>query len=493
MTTTTAPDLPAGALSAGEVLAGLAAARSAEHAAAARTLVLAATWADLHPAPEPGWVACFAVPGAEQGEPIAGPGCPEVAEFCCAELGAVLGVSTDAAKRLLGHALELRHRLPRLWALVQAGRVPPWQARRVAEATIHTCPRLTLEAARWVDGQVAAAAGKIGPTQLDRLLTEALTRFHLTADPAADPASDPVDGWLHHDPRHATVEADHVGIAGTMRLHAELSIADALDVDHALTAGADALRRLGHEASLDIRRSLALGDLARTQTALDLHTPDPDSEPGPGPSPDTPTPRARAGRVARELVLHVHLAAAALGDGTLLFDPLGRLEEGHRLVLLDHVRSWCADTRTRIRVQPVIDLNIEQTATGYAVPDRLRDQVILRDHTCVFPWCPRPARRCDLDHVIPYDPRARAEPRVEARTEARTEDRSQPGPTSTANLAALCRRHHRLKTHSAWRVQMPQPGVLIWTSPHGHRYRRDATGTTPLDPTGPRRPEPARP
>ena len=52
-----------------------------------------------------------------------------MAEFCVAELGGVLGVSTVAAKKLIGHALELRHRLPRLWAQVHAGRVPAWRAR----------------------------------------------------------------------------------------------------------------------------------------------------------------------------------------------------------------------------------------------------------------------------------------------------------------------------------------------------------------------------
>ncbi|HEX5916841.1 MAG TPA: HNH endonuclease signature motif containing protein, partial [Nocardioides sp.] len=106
---------------------------------------------------------------------------------------------------------------------------------------------------------------------------------------------------------------------------------------------------------------------------------------------------------------------------------------------------------------------------AYAVPDRTREQVILRDRTCVFPWCTRPARRCDIDHVIPHDPDAQAE------------GRPQPGPTQTDNLAALCRSHHRLKTHTAWRYAMPAPGVFEWTSPHGHSYRRDHTGTSPID------------
>ncbi|MCP3422470.1 hypothetical protein NCI01_11745, partial [Nocardioides sp. STR3] len=73
--------------------------------------------------------------------------------------------------------------------------------------------------------------------------------------------------------------------------------------------------------------------------------------------------------------------------------------------------------------------------------------------------------------VIPHDPDAEAE------------GRPQPGPTATWNLACLCRSHHRLKTHSAWRYEMVAPGVFEWTSPHGHGYRRDHTGTSSIDPT----------
>ena len=38
---------------------------------------------------------------------------------------------------------------------------------------------------------------------------------------------------------------------------------------------------------------------------------------------------------------------------------------------------------------------------------------------------------------------------------------------------------------------MIAPGVFEWTSPHGHHYRRDHTGTTHIDPDEP--PEPPEP
>ncbi|NPC43636.1 HNH endonuclease signature motif containing protein [Nocardioides sp. zg-1230] len=445
-------------LSASDLLRAIRSSREIEHAEAARQLVLAAAWADLHPPESIHDAASFSAAGWEHEEPIAGEGAPLVAEFCVAELGTVLGMSSTAAKKLIGHALELRHRLPRLWGQVHAGRVAAWQARAVAETTIHSSPSLTKEAAEFVDAQVAAVAGRVGPAQLDRLVAEAIKRYDLAT---ADPAADPEDGYLYVDPRHVTVDTQDVHFAGTMRIEADVDIADALDLDRAVARGAEMQKALGSALSLDARRAKALGDLARTQTALDLA--------GAGTDPQ----RLPA---AREVVLHAHFDAhfdAGFSGDTTVFGPTGRLEEGQRLVLLEQVKSWCADSRTKVTIKPVIDLNTQLATDAYDIPGRIREQIVLRDRTCVFPWCTRPARRCDIDHVIPHDPDAAAE------------GRPQPGPTKTDNLAALCRFHHRLKTHSSWRYQMVAPGVFEWTSPHGHRYRRDRTGTGAIDPDPP--------
>ena len=157
--------------------------KATEDRAAADLLAAAARWADLHPPESIDSAASFTIGGGllgrEHEEPIAGPGCPLVAEFCVAELGTVLGISTLSAKKLIGHALELRHRLPRFWTQVHTGHVPAWRARTVAEATIHAAPSLTPAAAAWVDSQVAAVAGRIGPAQLDRLVAEAIKRYEL--------------------------------------------------------------------------------------------------------------------------------------------------------------------------------------------------------------------------------------------------------------------------------------------------------------------------
>jgi hypothetical protein len=447
-------------LSPADLLASIKASRDLEHAEAARQLTLAAAWADLHPPESIHDAASFTVPGCEHEEPIAGEGAPLVAEFCVAELGTTLGISTTAAKKLIGHALELRHRLPRLWQQVHAGRVPAWRARAVADITIHSSPALTREAAGFVDAQVAAVAGRIGSAQLDRLVAEAIKRYDLAT---ADPTQDPEDGYLAVDPRHVTVNDQDVHYAGTLRIEAEVDIADALDLDRAVAHHAAVQKALGSELPLDARRAKALGDLARTQTALELHVT------GESASTESDQPNLPA---AREVVIHAHFDASMSGEQTV-FGPTGRMENGQRLILLDQIQSWCSDSRTKVTVKPVIDLNTRLTAQGYRVPDRIREQVQLRDRTCVFPGCARPARGCDVDHVVEYD------------HDAEAEGRPQPGPTRTDNLACLCRFHHRLKTHSGWRYAMVENGVFEWTSPHGHRYRRDHTGTTDLDPPAP--------
>jgi hypothetical protein len=307
-----APDLTAS-----DLLALARDRKAAEDQAAAELLEVAARWADLHPPESIHHAAAFTVPGCEHEEPIAGQGCPLVAEFCIAELGTVLGISTTAAKKLIGHALELRHRLPRLWAQVHTGRVPAWRARLVAETTIHTTPALTLDAAGWVDAQIAAVAARIGPAQLDRLVAETLKRHDLATP---DPAADPEDGYLSVDPRHATLHDEDVHYAGTMRFEAELDLADALDLDRALTHGAATLKALGSADTLDARRAAALGDLARTQTALDLAGADADRDHLPP---------------AREVVLHAHFDGTTGEDGLTVFGPIGHLEERQRVLLLD--------------------------------------------------------------------------------------------------------------------------------------------------------------
>ncbi|HSE71260.1 MAG TPA: hypothetical protein VLA97_10930, partial [Nocardioidaceae bacterium] len=99
----------------------------------------------------------------------------------------------------------------------------------------------------------------------------------------------------------------------------------------------------------------------------------------------------------------------------------------------------------------------------YEAPARIRETVLLRNPCCPFPWCSNLSRAKDLDHVTAYVP---------------PEQGGGPGQTGPGNLAAPCRRHHRLKTHGGWSYTMPEPGIYLWVSPLGRRYLVDHTGTT---------------
>jgi len=273
--------------------------------------------------------------------------------------------------------------------------------------------------------------------------------------------------------RHVTFHDQPAGQAaytGTWDLTATLDIADALDLKAAVQAGAAQLAALGSTETLAVRRSQALGDLARHQPTLNLQTPVRRSSEDETParcSSDVEIPRVPA----RQVVLHVHLSHDALKG----HDPTARLEHAHTLITPDHVKTWCGSPDTaKITVRPVLDLAACDEVDSDTVPDRHRDQITIRDSTCVFPWCSRPARPtnphttnpeatgtstghgCDADHIHP---------------------RARGGPTCPCNLAPLCRRHHRLKTHTPWTYTTLDPGTYQWTSPHGYHYLKDHTGT----------------
>ncbi|MEZ5097511.1 MAG: HNH endonuclease [Nocardioides sp.] len=419
--------------SAAEVLAGLRDDQAAVRSAEVRLLTRAVEWAALHSAdsvhPEALWLGAV---------PLAGAGAPSVREDAVVELAAALGMSTDAGRAYLGDALELRHRLPRLWGRVVDGQVPVWRARRVAAAT-HCLSR---EAAAWVDGQVASYAHRVGPATLEALVADALRRFQPEDTQARLDASG--------DRRHVTVHRDEVSYAGTVPVTAELDLPDALDLDLALSLGAAQLLECGSGDSLDARRATALGELARRDLTL--------TYPTDGDEPSDPAASTRTEPV-RPVTLYVHLSDSAVSGATPGLS--GRCEATGTAVDVDTVRAWCG--AGQVTVKPVIDLADHVRVDAWEVPERLAERVRLRDGSCVFPWCTRPARPrrgCDCDHVVPH---------------------ARGGPTCPCNLAPLCRRHHRMKTHAGWSYTSPEVGSYVWRSPYGQRFLRDHRGTLDLD------------
>ncbi|WP_244929553.1 HNH endonuclease signature motif containing protein [Nocardioides sp. W7] len=413
------------------LLAFVRAERQAEARAAANLLASAVAWAAMH-STESFDEAASLVPGSQEPVAIAGEGAPLVAEFSVLEFAAALGLSTDAGRIYLGDAVELAHRLPNLYGRVQALDLPVWRARRIAKATSD----LPMEGAAYVDAHLHAVAHKVSIAQLDRTVEEA----RVTYDPAEAKAR-----WeAAFEARHFDIESQQVSFDGTVDVHGTLDLADALDLEDAVARRARELGQLGLDVALDIRRSIAVGDLARRQLALELNTEEPED---------------RQRKRPRQVVLHVHLSDAALGTTTSDDLHLARVEETRSFVSADQVKTWCANSDTQVTVKPVIDLDGHVHVDAYETPDRLRERQVLLQHACVFPWCRKPARRCDCDHI---DPAARG------------------GPTCDCNIGPLCRRHHRAKTHTRWRYDKLDDTTFVWQTPNGLLFRRDHIGTTEL-------------
>jgi hypothetical protein len=413
------------------LLAYVGARRTAVMRGEADQLAAAVAWAGMHSTDSPDDAAVL-VAGAEDALTIAGPGAPLVAEFSVLEFAAALGLSSDAGRMFLGEAVELAHRLPRIYARVQSLDLPAWKARRIAKTTLD----LPMAGAAYVDAHLASVAHKVSIAQLDRTVEEARVRF--------DPDEAMARRIAAQEGRHFDIETHQVSFDGCVDVHGTLDLADALDLEDAVARRARDLGALGLDAPLDVRRSIAVGDLARRQLSLDLNV-DQDDQGG----------RTKP----RQVLLHVHLSEAALaGAGPDL--ALARVEETRSFVSAEQVKTWCANPDTQVIVKPVIDLADHVHVDAYETPDRLRERQVLLQHTCVFPWCQRRARRADCDHI---DPAARG------------------GTTCDCNIAPLCRRHRRAKTHTRWRYDKTDDTSFVWRSPNGLVFGRDHHGTIPLD------------
>lgn len=429
-------------LDAGETMAFLGEQRRIADQAEARLLAAVAHWADLHPLESLpyGTTTRASGDGRDRAVPLAGEGTPEVAEFAIADLATTLGLSDSAARGLLGDALELRHRLPRVWARVVDGTLQTWRARRIAQRT----RGLRREAAGRVDPDVAPLAHRVGPGKIQDLVEAAAMRV----DPEAAEESRASASQM----RAVTVYP--ITPEGTATVICELDGPDAKAFDHAVAHLAAVQAALGDDSPLDVRRAKAVGLLADPAQALALMSEVPDR-----------LPLAR-----REVVLYVHTSDLAVIGGRGIARP-----EGLSPLVLSTIRAWCHEA-TNVRVRPVLDLHTEIGSESYVPSTRLREQVMVRDRQCVFPWCGRQSRNHDLDHIIEYDAAATRDPAA-----ARAGDA--PQQTTSSNLARLCRYHHRLKTHTSWSYRRdPDDGSYLWTSPYGEQWRVTRHGTESLLP-----------
>jgi hypothetical protein len=123
---------------------------------------------------------------------------------------------------------------------------------------------------------------------------------------------------------------------------------------------------------------------------------------------------------------------------------------GYGAIPASVARALASDGKwQRFITDPQTGTLLDYGRESYEPPQALVDFLIARDRTCRFPGCRQSAARADLDHAQSWE---------------------SGGKTSAANLGALCRRHHRLKTHGGWKLVSHSDGSCTWTSPLGKIY-----------------------
>jgi hypothetical protein len=378
-------------------------------------------------------------------------GIPSLRWDAPAAFAAANEMTTTAGKALIRDGLVLTHRAPGVWAAVKAGQLPVWRARKVAQVLLGQHD----DVCRYLDRALVEriqSDGAVGPVVLERLVDEAMLRLH-----AEERELDQIEAL---DRRHVTIDPDSINHHGIADLQARADWADLAPFDETLSKVAEALKHLPeHEHdSLDVRRSLALGILADPARAQALLQGDLDAKP----------------TQVRELAAVLHLTETNLHQHDAVV-----LDADQRAHLEQTILAWIGRHDVALKVMPVrhcggsaggctdcpaeIDCdNHSRHATEDYTPNALDRKILeFNARRCAHPYCNRAARRCDCDHIKPFDEGGVTCPKC--------------------NLTPLCRHHHRLKTHAGWRYWKLGPETYLWRDPHGLLYLRTRDGTRQLD------------
>ncbi|WP_322937549.1 hypothetical protein [Nocardioides bizhenqiangii] len=406
-------------------------------------LLLLQHWADLHaedPQARPG-----AVPVSRGGDRLVrlgGEGTPLAAELCWAELAIAFETGAIALRNQAGQALDLRHRLPLLWALVQELRVEPWVGQKVAAMT----RELTREQAAIVDAAVADAAAE-SPGRL-LAIAEAKTieadiegyRTRLAEEAKRTGV------WVSRPKAGDLVDAEE-GEPGTGRMSAKLPLTEVVEGAAMVDDVAEVLAVHGdhdpHDPpTRDQLRAQAFALLVTDPHAAAALLDQADAPPSPETEDREPAPVPK--RKRRPATLLVHLTDQVL---RVQVGGVARVE-GLGPVLLEQVADLLK--HRQVTVQPVIDLNSGHSVNGYEHPTAVKLRTRLRTVYDVFPHSTsRATARLDHDHPTPYDPDG------------------PPGQTGDHNDAPLTRFHHRAKTHDRYTVDQLGLGAYRWVTRHG--------------------------
>jgi hypothetical protein len=396
------------------------------------------------------------------------PGASWVSEHISSELAAALTLTGRAADSLLGLARDLA-RLPAVLRALADGRID--RAKAVVFANELAGLNDVSAAA------VAAAFCDLAESMTTGQLRAALRSMVLSIDPAA------LRRRAEKARADARVETWREGSGNAALAGRELPPADAIAADRRIAAIAKALKEAGAPGTMDQLRAAVYVALLTGRDPETLR-PAANEAPSSWPAPreqsvglglsgsvnltmpmsawlggsDSPGEIAGLGPFGADTCrdLAARLAAGQTtrwcvtltgSDGRAVAHACGRSGPGPPGGPRDHA-AWLASLKFAWLERGTCSHS--RQSPGYRPPSLLCTLVKIRQRTCCFPGCRRPAVGCDLDHTIPYD---------------------QGGRSCECNLAPLCRRHHQVKQATDWRLEQPSPGVMVWHLPHGRTYQ----------------------
>ncbi|RJN33046.1 HNH endonuclease signature motif containing protein [Nesterenkonia natronophila] len=329
----------------------------------------------------------------------------------------MVGLSERLTTTVLNLAGFARQTLPCMWGAFTEGLVDLPRVRKVAEAAV---PELNQQAMRELDVRAAEEAALRRTGDFHRWLT----RFTAELDPEA-----------YATTCERAVQDRYVRFQnnpnGMSYLEAYLPTLEAAAIQKRLRAAARGLD------------SPPAHDPYATQHTVDAAAhPDTGDNPAAGDGRTLPQREAdllaawlRDGRVYTapvEAKIMVMVPEATLtGESEepgVAADRSWRVSAGQVRALARDPQAehqWYQGRVRRNRKEADFDL-LSARYVGRYPPQRLRDALIFRDGACQAPGCTLAAERCDIDHQQPWHT---------------------GGETTAENLWALCRRHHRMKSH----------------------------------------------
>ncbi|TFD87217.1 HNH endonuclease [Cryobacterium lactosi] len=270
---------------------------------------------------------------------------------------------------------------------------------------------------------------RLHPESIVTRTTNALAERHSRWEAAPDGM-----GWLHwYGTAHDTKAAyDRINsMAGNLKKAGDPA---PMDLDAEVNVDAEEKKRTLDQLRADITRALLLDGI----------TPD-----GMG-----------AGIRGKVMITVPVLTLLGLDEEPATLEGYGPISPEIARQIAGHAPSF-----TRLLTHPETGVVLSLGKTQHKNTKAMKKWLRVRDETCRFPGCSRPAVKSDVDHTDPW---------------------AGGGKTDCDNLAHLCEPHHRLKHLSHWRVTQEPGGILLWTSPGKRSYRTD-----PANPMmGPPRPLP---